>query len=52
MPNEERKVDIMEKCYHPVSGELCYFATEDEKAIIDVALLYLISHSSEESGSE
>ena len=42
----------MEKMFHPVSGELCYLATEGEKAIIDLALEYMISHSSEESGSE
>jgi len=42
----------MEKMFHPVSGELCYLATEGEKAIIDLALEYMISHSSKESGSE
>lgn len=44
----------MEKCFHPISGEPCYLATEDEKAIIDIALEYMIesSHSSKESGSE
>lgn len=42
----------MEKMFHPVSGEVCYLATTDEKAIIDIALMYMVSHSSEESGSE
>ena len=42
----------MEKCYHPVSGEPCYLATVTEKTMIDIALEYMMNHSSDESGSE
>ena len=43
----------MFKTYHPVSGEEMFLVTKDEKAIIDVALEFMKSHSSsEESGFE
>ena len=33
----------MEKMIHPISGEKGYFATSDEKEIIDLAIILLIA---------
>lgn len=47
----------MEKIFHPVSGELGYFATQHEKILID-AIFYdyrvnnLVVHSSESGENE
>lgn len=41
----------MEKCFHPISGEVVYMATAQEKEIIDVALINLLQNCSTRSMS-
>ena len=37
---------IMDKIFHPVSGESGFFCTEQEKLVIDIALENMLYHSS------
>lgn len=46
------KGEIMDKTYHPISGEQVYLVTMDEKRIIDVALELLASQCNESPRSQ
>ena len=51
LATKERKVKIMEKVFHPASGEKGFFCSLKEKELIDVAIIFLATQCKNSSRS-